>query len=77
MGEHLQSIQGNFPFPTSKWKMIYLRISEDNSTAFVTFRYFSQNKEYYFSGVRDIKETKTFYSWRLLLPNQENLNSKI
>jgi hypothetical protein len=77
MNEYLLSIKSNFDYPTSKWKMIYLRISDDNSTAFVTFRYYCNNKEHFFSAMRDIRETKNFYSWRLLLPSQEEiLNEK-
>jgi len=76
MNEYLQSIKSQFDYPTSKWKMIYLRISDDNTMAFVTFRYFSNNKENYFSAVRDLKETKNFFSWRLLLPSQEEINEK-
>jgi hypothetical protein len=77
MNEYLQSIKSNFDYPTSKWKIVYLRISDDNTSAFVKFRYFSNNKQYYFSAVRDLKETKNFYSWRLLLPSQEDdINEK-
>jgi hypothetical protein len=76
MNEYLQSIKSQFDYPTSKWKMIYLRISDDKTMAFVTFRYFSNNKENYFSALRDLKETKNFFSWRLLLPSQEEINEK-
>lgn len=76
MNEYLQSIKSQFDYPTSKWKMIYLRINDDKTMAFVTFRYFSNNKENYFSAVRDLKETKNFFSWRLLLPSQEEINEK-
>ena len=76
MNEYLQTIKSQFDYPTSKWKMIYLRICDDNTMAFVTFRYFSNNNENYFSAVRDLKETKNFYSWRLLLPSQEEINEK-
>lgn len=76
MNEYLQSIKSQFDYPTSKWKMIYLRICDDKTMAFVTFRYFSNNKENYFSAVRDLKETKNFFSWRLLLPSQEEINEK-
>jgi hypothetical protein len=77
MNAYIQNFNSYFVFPTSKWKIIYLRISDDKSTAFATFKYYNENNEHYFSMIRNIKETKSFYSWRLLLPSQMiNLDEK-
>ena len=70
MNAYIKKFDNYFVYPTSKWKIIYLRVSDDKSSAFATFKYYNENNEHYFSMIRDIKETKSFYAWRLLLPSQ-------
>lgn len=71
MSEYIRNLLNYFPDNTSKWKLVYLRVSEDQFSAFATFKFYKDNKEKYITLIRDIRETKTFYSWRLLLPFQE------
>ncbi len=71
MSEHIKSLLNYFPDKTSKWKLVYLRLSEDKSSAFARFKFFIENEENYIILIRDIRETKTFYSWKILLPSQE------
>jgi len=72
MSDYIKTLLGYFPDETSKWKLVYLRLSEDQSSAFATLKFFKDNKENYITLIRDIRETKTFYSWKILLPFQEN-----
>ena len=59
----------NFHHPTNKWNLFYIRFTEDNSKVFACLRYISNPKRInYASFVRDMNETKSFYSWKLLIP---------
>ncbi len=65
--KYLNSVIENFHPVTTKWKLRYLRISEDQLTAFAVLEYNSNKKVHNIKALRDLSETKTFYSWRLLV----------
>lgn len=52
--------------PTNKWSLFNVRFSVDNSYVFACMKFNSNGKKYA-SFVRDVNETKSFYSWKLIL----------
>ena len=72
MNKYLEENLKEIDYDTSKWQLVMIRLSEDNSTAFATFRFNQRNKEKkenkvnYINFIRDCRETKSFYSWKIL-----------
>jgi hypothetical protein len=65
-GEYLDYLLSNYHAQTGNWRLDFLRLSDDNSKAFAIFHYYSDNKSYKVTAIRNLSETKSFYSWKIL-----------
>jgi hypothetical protein len=64
--KYLSSFLSNYKATTGKWKLEFLRLTEDNTMALAIFHYYSDNQMYKLTAVRNLSETKSFYAWKIL-----------
>jgi hypothetical protein len=69
MNKEIEQYKKYFLYPTNHWKLYYIRLNADKTVAFATMKYFYKKEEKYLSFTRNCNETKSFFSWKAIVPN--------